>query len=103
MGTILGTVRKGRSQIGSGLILIILCLPLLACGFPAWRDQVLREIAEQRWQVNPAQVGSAGMPSRSLDFYGPDGRRLGYGRIQGGTIDDYNPDGSRAGSGSLRH
>ena len=83
--------------------LCLLSIILSSCGFPAWRDQVLREVAEGRWQANSGQIGPGGpSSSQSIDFYGSDGRRLGYGRIQGGAVDVYNPDGSRAGYGNVR-
>lgn len=31
----------------------LLTLFLSACGFPAWRDQALCEVAEGRWHVGP--------------------------------------------------
>lgn len=72
---------------------------LSACGFPAWRNHALREVAEGRWHVNPEQVqGGAGL-SQTIEFYDAGGRHIGYGKVQGGTIEFFNVDSSRAGYG----
>lgn len=83
--------------------LTMLCLMLLlflsACGFPAWRDQALREVAEGRWHVNPEQVPPGGTSSQTTEYYDASGRHVGYGKVQGGAVEFFNPDGSRAGFG----
>lgn len=39
-----------------------------ACGFPAWRDQALREVAEGRWLANSEQVPPGSAPSQTIEF-----------------------------------
>lgn len=75
------------------------CLLLAACGFPAWRDQALREVTEGRWHVNPEQVPPGSAPSQTIEFYDASGKHVGYGKVQGGTVEFFNTDSSRAGFG----
>lgn len=77
------------------------CLLLAACGFPAWRDQALRDVAEGRWHVNPEQIPHGSAPSQTVEFYDAGGRHLGYGKVQGGSIELFNASGVRAGYGRL--
>ena len=79
----------------------LLTLFLSACGFPAWRDQALREVAEGRWHVDPEQVPPGSAPSQTIEFYDASGKHVGYGKVQGGTAEFFNTDGSRAGFGRL--
>lgn len=81
--------------------LLLLAVWLGGCGFPAWRDQALREVAEGRWHVDPAQVPASGTPSQTIEFRDASGRSMGYGRVQGGTAEFFNPDGSRTGFGKV--
>lgn len=74
-------------------------LSLSACGFPAWRDAALRDVAEGRWHVDPSQVPAGGAPSQAFEFYNAAGRHLGYGTSSGGSVNVYGPDGSRLGYG----
>lgn len=90
----------GLWLLAAGLILLIIWLS--GCGFPAWRDQALRDVAEGRWHVDPAQVPPSGAgPSQTVEFYGPGGQHLGYGRVQGETVEFFNPDSSRSGFGRI--
>ena len=74
---------------------------LSACGFPAWRDQVMRDLMEGR--IHPSETGGGSMtPSQTIEFYDAGGKHVGYGVYRGGTLDIYNADGSRAGYGSTR-
>jgi len=93
-----------RHRVGLWLLaavaLIMLTLWLSGCGFAQWRDQTLRDVAEGRRHVDPAQVPPSGSgPSATTEFYGPGGQHLGYGVTSGGTVNVYGPDGSRLGSG----
>ncbi|MBI2884185.1 MAG: DUF4236 domain-containing protein [Candidatus Methylomirabilis oxyfera] len=94
-----------RHRVGFWLLaavgLILLILWLSACGFPAWRDQALRDVAEGRWHVDPAQVPASGTSSQTIEFRDASGRNVGYGRVQGGTVEFFNPDSSRAGFGKV--
>jgi hypothetical protein len=74
---------------------------LSACGFPAWRDQLMRDVVEGRWHAIPSQIPAGGQGSQTVEFYGAGGRHVGYGVIQGGTVNFYNVDGSRAGTGRI--
>ncbi|MDE2181012.1 MAG: hypothetical protein KGJ40_09230 [candidate division NC10 bacterium] len=74
---------------------------LSACGFPAWRDQALCDVAEGRWHVNPEQVPPGSAPSQTIEFYDTGGKHVGYGKVQGGTAEFFNADGSRAGFGKV--
>lgn len=76
-----------------------LAVAVTACGFPAWRDQALRDVAEGRWHVNPEQIPPGGASSQTIEFYDSSGRHLGYGKVQGGAVDFFNLDSSRAGFG----
>ena len=77
----------------------LVTLFLSACGFPAWRDQMYRDVMEGRLRVDPATVGPAGQPSQTIEFYDASGRHTGYGKVQGGTVELFNADSSRAGFG----
>lgn len=79
------------------ILYLIFVVSLSACGFPAWRDQALREVAEGRWHVNPEQVPPGSAPSQTIEFYDAGGKHLGYGKVQGGTAEFFNADGSRVG------
>lgn len=81
--------------------LLLIGMVASACGFPAWRDQALREVAEGRWHVNPEQVPPGSAPSQTIEFFDAGGRHLGYGKVQGGTVEFFNADSSRAGFGRL--
>jgi len=81
--------------------LLLIGVVVSACGFPAWRDQALREVAEGRWHVNPEQVPPGSAPSQTIEFFDAGGRHLGYGKVQGGTVEFFNADSSRAGFGRL--
>ncbi|MDE2483854.1 MAG: hypothetical protein KGL32_01210 [candidate division NC10 bacterium] len=82
--------------------LLLIGVVVSACGFPAWRDQTLREVAEGRWHVDPDQVPPSGSgPSQTIEFRDASGRNVGYGKVQGGTVEFFNPDSSRAGFGRL--
>jgi hypothetical protein len=45
-------------------ILTIPCLAVLlslsACGFPAWRDNLMKDLVEGRWHANPSQIPAGG-------------------------------------------
>ena len=90
---------KERKTVGVAILLLV---SLTACGFPAWRDQTYRDVMAGRLQVDPAQVGSAGQPSQTIEFYDASGRHTGYGKVQDGTVDLFNADSSRAGVGRER-
>ena len=77
----------------------LLTLFLSACGFPAWRDQMMQDVMERRLRVDPATVGPAGQPSQTIEFYDASGRHTGYGKVQGGTVELFNADSSRTGFG----
>ena len=83
-------------------VAILLLMSLTACGFPAWRDQVYRDVMAGRLQVDPAQVAPSGQPSQTIEFYDVSGRHTDYGKVQGGTVDLFNADSSRAGFGKGR-
>lgn len=84
-----------------GLLMVMLLL-LSACAFPAWRDQAYQDLLAGRLHLDYSQVSPGGAPSSYLDFYDRGGRRLGYGVIRGESIDLYGADGSRAGYGRGR-
>lgn len=84
------------------LALMILFCWLSGCGFPAWRDQVLRDVAEGRWRVDPARVPSGDASSQIVELYDVGVRYVGYGKVQGGSVEIFNPDGSRTGFGRGR-
>lgn len=91
-----------RTDARTGIVAIgvVLLIGLTACGFPALRDQTRCEVAEGRWHVDPAQVPPSGSgPSQTIEFRDAAGRNVGYGRVQGGTVNIYGPDGSRVGYG----
>ena len=46
-------------------------------------------------------VGSGGQPPQTIELYDAAGRRVGYGKVQGGTVELFNHDSSRAGSGKV--
>jgi len=74
---------------------------LSACGFPAWRDQVMRDLMEGR--IHPSETGGGGgTPSQTIEFYDAGGKHIGYGVYRGGTLDIYKADGTRAGYGSTK-
>lgn len=88
--------------IRAKVVILIGTLSILsACTFPAWRDQVLREVAEGRFVFDAARVGAGPKPRTPIEVFGRDGRRLGYGWVQGGTVELFNADGSRAGYGTV--
>jgi len=74
-----------------------------ACTFPAWRDQVMRDLVEGRWHAIPDQVppGSGPVGSQTIEFYDRAGQHTGYAVIRGGSIEFYNRDGGRAGCGRI--
>ena len=84
------------------VLLLLVILSLVACTFPAWRDQVMRDLMEGRLKIDYSRVGSGGSPSQTIEFYDAGGKHVGYGVYRGGTLDIYNADGSRAGYGSTR-
>lgn len=88
-----------RSKAVMGAVIVSLSLFFSACGFPAWRDQALRDVAEGRWHVNPEQVPPGSAPSQTIEFYDASGRHLGYGMNRGGSVEFFNTDSSRAGFG----
>ena len=96
-----------RRHAGAWLIVGLLALAFLiyllsGCGFAQWRDQNLRDVAEGRWHVDPAQVSTSGAgPSQTIEFRDASGRNVGYGRVQGGSIEFFNPDSSRSGFGKV--
>jgi hypothetical protein len=98
--------RAPRHRVGLWLLaavgLILLTLWLSGCGFPARRDQTLRDVAEARWHVDPAQVSPGRASSQTIEFFDASGRHTGYGILRGGTIERFNIDGSRAGFGRSR-
>lgn len=71
------------------------------CGFAQWRDQALRDVAEGRWHVDPAQVSTGGPPSQTIEVYDASGKHVGYSKVQGGTAEFFNADSSRAGFGKI--
>jgi hypothetical protein len=79
----------------------LLTLFLSSCGFPAWRNQALREVAEGRWRVDPEQVPLGSAPSQTIEVFDASGRHVGYGKVQGGTVEFFNANSSRAGFGRL--
>jgi len=81
--------------------LLLIGVVVSACGFPAWRDQTLRDVTEGRWHVDPAQVPASGTPSQTIEFRDASGRNVGYGRVQEGSIEFFNPDSSRSGFGKV--
>jgi hypothetical protein len=84
------------------ILSLILIVSLSACGFPAWRDQTLRDVAEGRSHLDLTQVPPSGSgPSQTIEFRDASGRSMGYGRVQGGTVEFFNPDSSRSGSGKV--
>lgn len=85
-----------------GITLLIPLLLLSACGWPAWRDQVMRDLMEGRIQVDSARIGTGVQPSQTIEFYDRAGRHVGYGAMRGGSVDLYNVDGSRAGYGRAK-
>jgi len=91
------------NKLRMALLFAVTLLPLFlsACGFPAWRDQALREVAEGRWHVNPEQVPPGSAPSQIIEFYDASGKHVGYGKVQGGTAEFFNADGGRAGFGKV--
>jgi len=90
------------SRVTIGVLVGALLLLLSACGFPAWRDQVMRDLMEGRLKIDYSRVGSGGSPSQTIEFYDAGGKHIGYGVYRGGTVDIYNADGSRAGYGSTK-
>ncbi len=84
-----------------GLFMVFTLLLLSACGFPAWRDQLMRDVTGGRWHAIPEQVppGTA-RPSQFVDSYDSGGRYVGYGVVSGDTVNLYRPDGSRVGYGT---
>lgn len=92
-----------RAWLIVGLLALAFLIYLLSgCGFAQWRDQALRDVAEGRWHVIPEQVQGGAEPSQTIEFYDAGGRRLGYGKVQGGTVELFNADSSRAGYGQRR-
>ncbi|MDE2058749.1 MAG: DUF4236 domain-containing protein [candidate division NC10 bacterium] len=90
----------GAWLIVGSLALAILIYLLSGCGFAAWRDQTLRDVAEGRWHVDPAQVPPSGAgPSQTTEFYDASGRHVGYGVMSDGAMNLYGLEGSRLGSG----
>lgn len=88
--------------VGLLLALLLVIALLSSCtSFPIWRDQALRDVAEGRWHVIPEQVQGGAEPSQTIEFYDAGGRRLGYGKVQGGTVELFNADSSRAGFGRI--
>lgn len=82
--------------------LLMLVWLLAGCGFPAWRDQALRDVTEGRWHVNPEQVSPGSASSQqTIEFRDASGRNVGYGKVQGGTVEFFNSDSSRAGYGKI--
>ena len=79
--------------------LLLIGVVVSACGFPAWRDQVLRDVAEGRSRVDPSNVGIRSEPVRTIELFNPDGTRAGYGKLQSGRIELFNADSNRAGFG----
>lgn len=77
---------------------VMVCL-LAGCGFPAWRDQALHDVAEGRWRSVDSGIGPSGQLSQTTDFYDASGKYVGYGKVQGGTVEFFNADSSRAGFG----
>lgn len=70
-----------------------------ACtSFPAWRAQALRDLTEGRIRPPGPTTGLA-TPSRTTEFYDASGQHLGYGVSRGGSVDVYGRDGSRVGYG----
>lgn len=73
---------------------------LTAC-FPEWRDQMLRDMAENR--VHRSFIDLSGISSNSLsqtvEFYDPSGSHIGYGKTQGGSIEFFNNESNRTGFG----
>ena len=91
---------RGDARTGMMVLDVVLLVGLIACGFPAWRDQVLRELTEgRRSHLNPAQVPPGSASSHTTEFFDASGRHLGYGVNRGGSVEFFNPDGSRAGFG----
>jgi len=80
-------------------LLMLLCLSLSACTFPAWRDAAYQDLLAGRLHLDYSQVGPGGSPSSYVDFYDRSGRRLGYGVVREGGMDVYGADGSRLGYG----
>lgn len=83
----------------TAVCLLLGALSLSACGFPAWRDQLMRDVVEGRWHAIPSQIPAGGQGSQTVEFYDAGGRRVRYGVISGGAVNVYGPDGSRAGYG----
>lgn len=79
--------------------LLLIGVVVSACGFPTWRDQVLRDMAEGRSRVDPSNVGTRSEPVRTIELFNPDGTQAGYGKLQGGRIELFNADSSRVGFG----
>jgi len=82
-------------------LVVLTALPLSSCGFPAWRDQVMRDLMEGRLKIDYSRIGPSGAPSQTVEFYDAGGQHVGYGVSQGGTVNFYNVDGSRAGYGRI--
>jgi plasmid stability protein len=72
--------REGE-QIGRLSVILALGLMLSACGFPTWRDQTLRDVAEGRSHLDVSQIPPSGSgPSQTIEFQDNAGRTVGYGR-----------------------
>lgn len=83
--------------------LLILLTPLVCgCTFPAWRDQVYADLMTGRLRLDYGSIGPVGSRSETVELYGADGRRLGYGRVSGGTLDLYDAGSRRIGYGVIR-
>lgn len=90
-----------KPAVALTMLCLIFIVSLSACGFPEWRDQTLREVAEGWWHVDSAQVPASSAPSQTIEFYDASGKHVGYGKVQGGTAEYFNADGSRAGFGRV--
>jgi hypothetical protein len=81
---------------------VLTTLLLTSCGFPAWRDQLMRDVVEGRWHANPDQIpAGSGGPSQTVEFYDASGRHVGYRVIRGGSAEFFNAGGSRVGYGRV--
>ena len=74
----------------------VLFLSSACTSFPAWRDQALRDATEGQGRVG-GSVPSG--PSRTVECYDAAGKHLGYSVTSGGTVNVYGPDGGRLGYG----
>ncbi len=80
----------------ANLLILMIVLFFSGCTFPAWRDQLWRDILEDRWHPSAGTVGEGLGGSQTIEIYGRGGQHRGYARISGGALNIYRTDGTRA-------